>query len=99
MYFRCLLLILYNLNCNQQIWGYTVEEKLHLGVREQKKLNSTGPDYALAERRIGFYSQTEQEFLFEFPLSRQVTGPNLRVNGPKPKVDRSYLSRITFKKE
>jgi hypothetical protein len=25
----------------QQLWGYKVEEKLHLGVREQKRLNTT----------------------------------------------------------
>jgi hypothetical protein len=26
----------------QQLWGYKVEEKLYLGVREQKRLNTTG---------------------------------------------------------
>jgi hypothetical protein len=26
----------------QQLWGYKVEEKLYLGVREQKMLNTTG---------------------------------------------------------
>jgi hypothetical protein len=29
----------------QQLWGYKVEEKLYLGVREQKRLNTTGVDY------------------------------------------------------
>jgi hypothetical protein len=29
---------------HQQIWGYKVEEKLYLGVREQKRLNTTGLD-------------------------------------------------------
>jgi hypothetical protein len=33
---------MYNLNYNQELWGYTVEEKLYLGVREQKMLNTTG---------------------------------------------------------
>jgi hypothetical protein len=28
----------------QQLWGYKVEEKLHLGVREQKRLNTTSLD-------------------------------------------------------
>jgi hypothetical protein len=28
----------------QQVWGYKVEEKLYLGVREQKRLNTTGLD-------------------------------------------------------
>jgi hypothetical protein len=26
---------------HQQLWGYKVEEKLYLGVREQKRLNTT----------------------------------------------------------
>jgi hypothetical protein len=26
----------------QQLWGYKVEEKLYLGVREQKRLNTAG---------------------------------------------------------
>jgi hypothetical protein len=26
----------------QQLWGYKVEEKLYLGAREQKSLNTTG---------------------------------------------------------
>jgi hypothetical protein len=25
----------------QQLWGYKVEEKLYLGLREQKRLNTT----------------------------------------------------------
>jgi hypothetical protein len=29
----------------QQLWGYKVEEKLYLGVREQKWLNTTDLDY------------------------------------------------------
>jgi hypothetical protein len=29
-------------NNNQQLWRYKVEEKLYLGVREQKRLNTTG---------------------------------------------------------
>jgi hypothetical protein len=28
----------------QQLWGYKVEDKLYLGVREQKRLNTTGVD-------------------------------------------------------
>jgi hypothetical protein len=30
---------------HQQLWGYKVEEKLNLGVREQKGLNTTGIKY------------------------------------------------------
>jgi hypothetical protein len=29
----------------QQIWGYKVEEKLYLGVREQKRLNTTDLEF------------------------------------------------------
>jgi hypothetical protein len=29
----------------QQLWGYKVEEKLYLGVREQKRLNTTAVVY------------------------------------------------------
>jgi hypothetical protein len=29
----------------QQLWGYKVEEKLYLGVREQKRLNTTALIY------------------------------------------------------
>jgi hypothetical protein len=38
-YFECNLL---NWILHQQLWGYKVEEKLYLGVREQNKLNTTG---------------------------------------------------------
>jgi hypothetical protein len=31
----------------QQLWGYKVEEKLYLGVREQKRLNTTALYYVL----------------------------------------------------
>jgi hypothetical protein len=30
---------------HHQLWGYKVEDKLHLGVREQKRLNTTDIDY------------------------------------------------------
>jgi hypothetical protein len=29
----------------QQLWGYKVEEKLYLGVRKQKRLNTTDIEY------------------------------------------------------
>jgi hypothetical protein len=34
----------------QQLWGYKVEEKLYLGVREQKRLNTTGLKDAKTDR-------------------------------------------------
>ena len=40
---------------HQQIWGYKVEEKLYVGVREQKRLNTTeledwGLIYTISEK-------------------------------------------------
>jgi hypothetical protein len=35
----------------QQLLGYKVEEKLYLGVREQKRLNTTGVQYENFEGR------------------------------------------------
>jgi hypothetical protein len=35
----------------QQLLGYKVEEKLYLGVREQKSLNTTAPEDNLHTRR------------------------------------------------
>jgi hypothetical protein len=29
---------------HQQLWGYKVEEKLYVGIREQKRLNTTALD-------------------------------------------------------
>jgi hypothetical protein len=43
---------MYNLNYTQ-LWGYKVEEKLYLGVREQKRLKTTGLAY---RRRAVLYS-------------------------------------------
>jgi hypothetical protein len=37
---------MYNLNYTQTTLGVQVEEKLYLGVREQKRLNTTGLDQA-----------------------------------------------------
>jgi hypothetical protein len=36
---------------HQQLWGYKVEEKLYVGVREQKRLNITGLEYYPLRRR------------------------------------------------
>jgi hypothetical protein len=36
---------MYNLNCTPTILGYKVEEKLCMGVREQKRLNTTALIY------------------------------------------------------
>jgi hypothetical protein len=36
---------MYNLNYTQTTLGYKVEEKLYLGVREQKSLNTAGLEH------------------------------------------------------
>jgi hypothetical protein len=34
----------------QQLWGYKVEDKLYLGVREQKRLNTTDLDHRTMDK-------------------------------------------------
>jgi hypothetical protein len=36
----------------QQLWGYKVEEKLYLGVRQEKRLNTTDIDYTRVSRTV-----------------------------------------------
>jgi hypothetical protein len=39
----------------QQLWGYKVEDKLYLGIREQKRLNTTALGYpTVAKATISF---------------------------------------------
>jgi hypothetical protein len=45
-YTICITCIMY-----QQLWGYKVEEKSYVGVREQKRLNTTGLDDRAIEVR------------------------------------------------
>jgi hypothetical protein len=47
-YTICITCIMY-----QQLWGYKVEEKLYLGVREQKRLNTTGLEDYMMSRPTG----------------------------------------------
>jgi hypothetical protein len=42
---------MYNLNYTPTL-GYEVEEKLYLGVREQKRLNTTDLDYIASSYRM-----------------------------------------------
>jgi hypothetical protein len=37
---------------HQQLWGYKVEDKLYVGVREQKRLNTAGSDYTQSKLSI-----------------------------------------------
>jgi hypothetical protein len=43
---------------HQQLWGYKVEDKLYLGVREQKRLNTT--DVYDKESRVLFCIRVSQ---------------------------------------
>jgi hypothetical protein len=36
----------------QQLWGYKVEEKLYLGLREQKRLNTTGIEVLIKAKAV-----------------------------------------------
>jgi hypothetical protein len=38
---------------NYTIWGYNVEEKLYLGVREQKRWNTTALDHSATVTSTG----------------------------------------------
>jgi hypothetical protein len=48
----------------QQLWGYKIEEKLYLGVREQKRLNTT----ALNQ----WFSSAATEIVYAFILKCQI---------------------------
>jgi hypothetical protein len=41
---------------HQQLWGYKVEEKLYVGVREQKRLNTTAVFERTADTFMSVYS-------------------------------------------
>jgi hypothetical protein len=45
---------MFNWIMHQQIWGYKVEEKLYLGVREQKRLNTIGPTRSQSLHRLRY---------------------------------------------
>jgi hypothetical protein len=45
---------------HQQLWGYKVEEKLYLGVREQKRLNITGLEHTIS--RSTHHNLTRKRF-------------------------------------
>jgi hypothetical protein len=52
----------------QQLWGYKVEEKLYLGVREQKRLNTTVLE---GTRKLIVSNKDEQLILFVNTLIRK----------------------------
>jgi hypothetical protein len=45
---------------HQQLWGYKVEDKLYLGVREQKRLNTAGLRHCPA---VSMYNKILSYFL------------------------------------
>jgi hypothetical protein len=62
----------------QQLWGYKVEDKLYLGVREQKRLNTTALEQCSptrvpqnivrgSSRNRGIYVENIAELYIKFP--------------------------------
>jgi hypothetical protein len=56
---------------HQQLWGHKVEEKLYVGVREQKRLNTIrleNPSWTLKRVRLEYpvFSKTLQTLLHKF---------------------------------
>jgi hypothetical protein len=49
-YIICITCIMY-----QQLWGYKVDEKLYLGVREQKRLNTTAIHHIPEKNHLAAY--------------------------------------------
>jgi hypothetical protein len=57
---------------HQPVWGYKVEEKLYLGVREQKMLNTTGlvsKEVWNLDQHFTHQYDTQPEVLFEYCCS------------------------------
>jgi hypothetical protein len=52
----------------QQLWGYKVEEKLYLEVREQKRLNTTGLEDKRKNRTLFTISFTLFQLESVFPF-------------------------------
>jgi hypothetical protein len=46
---------------HQQLWGYKVEEKIYLGVREIKRLNISALDHQL---KVKFKVHLDSDFQF-----------------------------------
>jgi hypothetical protein len=56
---------MYNLNYTPTTLGYKLEEKLHLGVREQKRLNITVPEDSTL-RQCGLVIQDANQAVPEY---------------------------------
>jgi hypothetical protein len=55
----------------QQLWGYKVEDKLYLGVREQKRFNTTDL-YSLIALMMEAVRTSETSFNFNVPTLRYI---------------------------
>jgi hypothetical protein len=58
---------------HQQLWGYKVEEKLFLGVREQKRLNTTDTEDLQNTKYEGVIVGIDIMFVLSFLKLRAVT--------------------------
>jgi hypothetical protein len=62
---------------HQKLWGYKVEEKLYVGVREQKKLNTTGVDDDEYGALVEWYWQGQTQVLTEQPVPVPLCPPQI----------------------
>jgi hypothetical protein len=44
---------------HQQLWRYKVEEKLYVGVRKQKRLNTTGLEISYKQKAANLTAEIE----------------------------------------
>jgi hypothetical protein len=58
---------------HQQLWEYKVEEKIYLGLRERKRLNTTG----LENREMCVRFQGEAHFLYSTAFTADQRTTNL----------------------
>jgi hypothetical protein len=72
----------------QQLWGYKVEEKLYLGVREEKSLNTTGLDDGRSDpvwncsRQLIVLLDVVSSLKCQVPSLKCQGSPNLRTKWP-----------------
>jgi hypothetical protein len=67
---------------HQQLWGYKVEEKLYVGVREQKRLNTAG----LMHQQLWGYKVEEKLYVGVREQKRLNTAGLDHLNSASPLV-------------
>ena len=70
----------------QQLWGYIVEERIYLGVRERRRLNITAVSTLIPvslTTNTGSVSYVCHEFPFVFPSLFQAANMNLMLQRVK----------------